>query len=117
MCEVSSEVEIGVRELRLRFNEAGYFQKMLDRELLELPKEGRPAGPCSGEPPGTVSRMVYYRRPHGCLVAKCHRYDRPDGTIGGSGFDDPKWVQIDSIVYWARSLGGTRRPRCRRRQH
>ena len=51
----------------------------------------RLAPPSSGEPPGTLSEIVVYLAgPQ--AVAMSHRYWRPDGTLGGSGVEDPKWL-------------------------
>ena len=53
------------------------------------------------EPPETRSLMVAYVDDAGHRVFLVHIYLRPDGTIGGSGKPDPKWLFEDGVVYAA----------------
>lgn len=39
-----------------------------------------------------MSTMREYRDAQGRVLARAHAYERPDGTFGGSGRPDPKWV-------------------------
>ena len=52
-----------------------------------------------GEPPGTRSQILDYRDPNGERVVTVHRYLRPDGTLGGSGQPDPKWIRREGEVF------------------
>lgn len=63
--------------------------------------EGTP-NPRAGEPPGTRSQRVEYWDSTGSelvKVATCHRYLRPDGSLGASGKPDPKRVFHDGEVF------------------
>jgi hypothetical protein len=42
---------------------------------------------------------VVWRDANGTLVADCHQYLRPDGSIGASGKPDPKRLRIGNVVY------------------
>ena len=48
----------------------------------------------AGEPKCTRSQMVLYSTLDGEPVALVHQYRRPDGTIGGKGKPDPKWLSV-----------------------
>jgi hypothetical protein len=53
----------------------------------------------SGEPFCTLSQRLLYRTVDGDRhVAQAHRYLRPDGSIGASGFVDPKMVLHEGTV-------------------
>ena len=44
-----------------------------------------------------------------------HLYFRPDGSIGGSGKPDPKWLFEDGVIYIpCEALEGARRSFCTR---
>jgi hypothetical protein len=49
--------------------------------------------------PGTHSQELRYYDEQNNLVAKTHRYLRPDGTLAASGLEDPKRVVEGSILY------------------
>ena len=44
---------------------------------------------------------VAYLNDAGHRIFLVHFYLRPDGTIGGSGKPDPKWLFEDGVVYAA----------------
>jgi hypothetical protein len=71
---------------------AGEFGCCLTREKLSQSKD---------EPPGTRSLTVSYVDDAGHRIFLVHFYLRPDGTIGGSGKLDPKWLFEDGVVYSA----------------
>jgi hypothetical protein len=49
---------------------------------------------------GTLSQELrYYDKSTNLLVAKAHRYLRPDGKLAASGMVDPKRVVRDDIMY------------------
>ena len=52
-----------------------------------------------GEPRGTRSQILDYLDPDGERVVTVHRYLRPDGTLGGSGQPDPKWIRREGDVF------------------
>ena len=51
------------------------------------------------EPPGTRSLTVSYVNEVGERVFLVHFYLRSDGSIGGSGKPDPKWLYEGEVVY------------------
>ena len=50
-----------------------------------------------------MSQTVDYLSLDGQLVARVHQYQRPDGSVGGSGRPDPKWLRVGSWVLGVRS--------------
>lgn len=50
-----------------------------------------------------MSQTVEYFTKNGQRVARVHQYLRPDGTIGGKGRPDPKWLRLGSWVLGVRS--------------
>src|SRR3990172_4890954 len=90
--------------IRRAFN-AGRFKERVDAgELIQQPREesihlkGRLAR-ARREPRCTRSQMVEYFEPSGLKVAIVHQYRRRDGSIGGSGRPDPKWLRVGSEVW------------------
>jgi hypothetical protein len=84
--------------LREMFNDGDYWGRVLDGELSALTVEEGVAPARAGQPAGTVSRLDFiYERGH--KVAEVHYYQRPDGSIGGSGEPDPKSLLIDGVLY------------------
>lgn len=80
--------------LRYRFNTYRVIERA-QRGAIPPPSvidEG-PAPLQAHEPPGTFSQFILYRI-GGQDYAKCHRYLRPDGSLGGSGLPDPKWLRV-----------------------
>lgn len=49
--------------------------------------------------PGTLSQELKYYDANNLLVAKAHRYLRPDGKLAASGMIDPKRVVRDGVMY------------------
>jgi hypothetical protein len=93
--------EVAASELRGLFNE-GHFSERASRGDLTVrvkPGSEHPAPSAANEPPGTVSHILQYFDDAGWLVAQAHEYLRPDGTVGGSGRPDPKWLFIDGVIY------------------
>ncbi len=52
-----------------------------------------------GEPRCTRSQLVEYFEESGLKVAIVHQYRRRDGSIGGSGRPDPKWLRVGSEIW------------------
>lgn len=72
----------------------GQVQRGLLVRSLYKEHHPREDNPSAHEPFCTWSRMYAYRTPDGQPVALAHQYDRPDGSIGGSGRPDPKWLKV-----------------------
>jgi hypothetical protein len=86
-------VYVNPRTGRQRFRETGILERILNGELHADIFRNSLAKPSAGQPPGTRSQMVRYRdRADGTTVVIVHRYLLPDGTLGGSGLPDPKWL-------------------------
>ena len=87
-------------ELRCRFNRHRLFERWQNGEFRTEFGEPSPAHPNSGQPPNTISQMVYYYdRATDEEVAKVHLFLLENGEIGASGRHDPKRVFIDGILY------------------
>ncbi len=87
-------------EIRRRFAQGDYLNRALAGEFgCCLAREKRSQS--KDEPPGTRSLTVAYVDDAGHRVCLVHFYLRPDGTIGGSGKPDPKWLFEDGVVYAA----------------
>jgi hypothetical protein len=88
--------------LRYAFNGGEYHERATrGRIRVNDGRRQRPAPPSLGEPPGTVSGMYEYRLPDGTLVARAHRYLRPDGRFGGGLWPDPKWMLAGHVALTA----------------
>ena len=86
--------------LRRRFAEGDYLNRALAGEFgccLTRTKRAR----SRDEPPGTQSVAASYVNESLHCIFLVHFYLRPDGTIGGSGKPDPKWLFVDGVVYVA----------------
>lgn len=81
-------------ELRRKFNDGGFLGRWERGELEDVVLwENHPSSPLANEPFCTRSQMIALRVPTSRrIVARLHRYLRPDGTIGLSGVPDPKGV-------------------------
>jgi hypothetical protein len=49
--------------------------------------------------PGTMSQSIKYFDRNNALIAKAHRYLRPDGLLAASGMADPKRVLLNGTYY------------------
>jgi hypothetical protein len=80
--------------VRERFNRGQYAERASAGHLLLSRIRSEPPAPRVNEPPGTRSEIIEYRDPRTRRrIALVHRYLRPDGSIGGSGRVDPKWLR------------------------
>lgn len=85
--------------LRYAFNGGQYHQRSERSELLRTDgTRQRPAPVAMNEPAGTLSGIFEYRLQDGTLVARAHRYLRSDGSLGGSGRPDPKWLLAGEVA-------------------
>jgi hypothetical protein len=90
---------IPVSELRRKFNEGQYYERLRAGELSELVlEEGHPSPPRAQEPFCTRSQLVAYYE-GGTKVAEVHQVVRPDGDLGASGRPDPKRLLAGEILY------------------
>src|SRR5207244_2713646 len=95
--------------IRAEFNSMQIVGREMRRDLALLILDDAPAPASANQVPGTRSQFIEYRegsRP----VAKCHRYLKPDGTIGGSGRPDPKWLLTEGEVWIPRHFDFDRCP-------
>jgi hypothetical protein len=65
----------------------------------------------AGQVPGTRSQFIEYVQ-GSSPIAKCHRYLKPDGTIGGHGRPDPKWLVVSSEIWTPSHFDFERCPDC-----
>ena len=90
--------------IRRAFNEGRFWERAQADELSQQLREesihlkGRHARR-RGEPPCTRSKMVEYFEESGRKVALVHLYRRRDGSIGGQGLPDPKWLRVGSQIW------------------
>lgn len=88
--------------IRERFNACQFHERVQSNELTATIFKSRHRSP-ETEPVCTYSQIVIYWDLQGNPVAMVHQYLRPDGTIGGSGKPDPKWLIQDDKVLALRS--------------
>jgi hypothetical protein len=94
--------KVSAWELRRRFNEGRYLERAEAGELIMVVETDRhPSKPKAQEPYCTRSQMVVYRDRRGRELVRCHRYLRPDQTIGASGRPDPKSLREGHTLYIA----------------
>jgi hypothetical protein len=88
-------------ELRRMFNNSTIPDLIKSGKLREeLIRQGHPSPRGSGQPFCTHSQILSFWNREGKMVALCHQYKRPDGTIGGSGKPDPKRIMIEGTIYF-----------------
>ncbi len=86
----SLKIHVTVWRLRRMFNLGCYVQRVERGELTaSTPKAGEPDKP-ELRALGAISCAVSYCNHANQEVARVHFYLMPDGSIGGSGFIDPK---------------------------
>jgi hypothetical protein len=73
------------------------FGELQRGEIVGVVDWERRAPASAGQVPGTVSQRIFYYR-QGKLVAVVHQYIRPDGSLGGSGRPDPKWLRDGNTI-------------------
>jgi len=83
--------------LRQRFNSLDYYGQVRRGELTPVVYWSKLAPPSAGQPAGTLSQFVHYRRGP-TEVARVHQYRRIDGTLGASGLPDPKWIRDGDTI-------------------
>jgi hypothetical protein len=101
--------EVSPRELRRIFNEADFEGRARSADLqIRVLREHHPSAPKASVPFCTRSQSIAYLDANGDEVAMAHRYVQPDGTLGASGFPDPKRVLHRGMLYvaWWEPRGG-----------
>lgn len=83
-------------EVRAIFNSA-VLPRVARGEVREHVRDSGPPSPRSNQPPGALSQTVLYLEGRQ-IVAEAHRFLLKDGSIGGSGLPDPKWVLHEETV-------------------
>jgi hypothetical protein len=91
--------EIDEEEMRKLFNDGRYFERARAGEFRVVIVADTRASRRSGQPHGTRSQEIHYCDKYGRTVAILHQYRRPDGTLGGSGRPDPKFLIIEGMIY------------------
>lgn len=88
-------------EIREVFNRGRFSDRVASGELSIKVAKSKPATNSNirGWVPGTLSQMVFYYDGEGNIVAKTHRYYRPDGSLAASGLEDPKRVLDGTTMY------------------
>ena len=86
-------IKTSARELRAVFN-AYVLPRLHNEDLIELAEPATLASTAAGQPSGTLSQRVRYLDENG-VVARAHRFVRPDGELGASGLPDPKAVLFE----------------------
>lgn len=96
---------VSPRIIRREFNACQFWQRTMDGQLItRLARPERHADPLRTEEPlCTMSQTVEYFTLDGQRVARVHQYLRLDGTIGGKGRPDPKWLRVGGWVLGMRS--------------
>jgi len=83
------------------FKDVGYEQAILEKRA----RAGKPYKDDPGpphQPPGARSQTI----PHflmGCLIAVCHQYTLPDGSLGASKKPDPKMIEYQGFRLYCHS--------------
>jgi hypothetical protein len=92
---------VSKQELRQRFNEGKYWERVKSGELREIVRTDKPTK-AAHQPSGSRSQIIAYfdgsRK-----VAIVHQYLRADGSIGGSGRPDPNEITEDDVIYYCDS--------------
>ena len=94
--------------MRQRFNEGGYWEKVLNREWTEHILESRISDALEKETVQITSVMISYHDENGEEMARVHQYMRPDRSIAASGRPDPKRLVQDGVLY--RLIKTTKQP-------
>ena len=78
--------------VRSEFNDRRILERVAQGDIVEEIEPGRPPGPHTRLPAGTLSQTVWYNDQSGQRLARAHRYLCRDGLLAGSGFPDPKSI-------------------------
>ena len=89
-----------------QFNESRISERGLAGDLTVEVRSSVPSPARAGQWTGTLSQEVEYYESPRRLIAICHRYLRVDGTLGGSGLPDPKWLLVEEEIWLLAHRGG-----------
>jgi hypothetical protein len=97
----SASIRVDQWKVRQIFNEGQFTERAESGELEVQVKRSKEVltNKFKGWVPGTLSQELRYYDSSGLLVAKAHRYLRPDGKLAASGMVDPKRVVKDDVMY------------------
>jgi len=99
----ATAVSVTAGQLRQIFSDAGILQQVKKGELTEEvdpTSDKHPSPPRADEPICTRSQIVIYKTLDGQKIATAHRFLREDGSIGASGFPDPKEIIQKGILHY-----------------
>jgi hypothetical protein len=101
---------LNVWDLRRLFNEGNYIKRLTHGEFrarsvrcnevdLDSPMIGATI------PQGSVSQTLQLFNNQNDLVVEFQRFIRPEGTIGASGYNDPKKMRINNVKFHQEQQG------------
>jgi hypothetical protein len=95
---------VNVWDLRRLFNEGKYIDKFTRDELTARSVRCKPVdlnSPLIGKtiPKGSISQTLHLLDENEDFIAEYQRFIRPEGTIGASGFNDPKRMLIGNVRF------------------
>jgi hypothetical protein len=91
-------------DLRRLFNEGYYIHRITSQEFTARSVRCKPVEPDNPNigpriPIGSVTQTLQLLDVNDDFVAEFHRYIRPEGTIGASGYNDPKRIVINNVRF------------------
>ncbi len=81
------------------FNELAVAERVARGELITVTKSSKPVRNRPDLPPGTLGEVLAYLDGSGRAVVIAHHYLLPDGSIGGTGYREPKWLRHQGREY------------------
>ena len=110
---------VGAKKIQQAFNKRQLYSRLLAGELQASIRDdnhlNRARAANLRMPHCTCSQMVAYLE-QGQLVTIVHQYLQPDGTLGGSGQPDPKWLRVGQDIWKYRPASRRSRKRSQKRQ-
>jgi len=87
--------------MRAIFNRGKFAERTASGEMRRVVKRSKETfnTEIANWVPGTLSQEIRYYDKDDNLVAKTHRYLRPDGKLAASGMEDPKRVVESGTMY------------------
>jgi hypothetical protein len=87
------------------FNNGQFYDRLRSGELYASLHENslhlsRRLARTRQQPYCTRSQILSYYDQNGTKVAVVHQYRKRDGTLGGSGLPDPKWLRLNDKILW-----------------
>src|SRR3954468_11316707 len=93
-------VYVSKAQIREAFNAHDFPEKIRKGEVSTRVEISNPApSHLTFWQPGTMSRLVVYVGGNGTKLATVHEYRLPDGSIGASGFADPKRLVVGEELW------------------